>query len=89
MRETVQKIFIQTPHDKQVMMFSATLPEKIRPVCRKFLQNVRVLRLGGAAAARGPGRDRGACCRKVAEALARAVVCARSRWRSTSTRSRS
>jgi len=28
-----------TPHDKQVMMFSATLGETIRPVCKKFMHN--------------------------------------------------
>jgi ATP-dependent RNA helicase UAP56/SUB2 len=39
MRGDVQKIFTQTPHDKQVMMFSATLSKEIRPICRKFCQN--------------------------------------------------
>ncbi|KAK7260876.1 hypothetical protein RIF29_27175 [Crotalaria pallida] len=29
----------QDPHDKQVMMFSATLSKEIRPVCKKFMQN--------------------------------------------------
>ncbi len=29
-----------TPHEKQVMMFSATLPKEIRPVCKKFMNNV-------------------------------------------------
>ncbi|EGW15057.1 Spliceosome RNA helicase BAT1 [Cricetulus griseus] len=28
-----------TPHEKQVMMFSATLSKEIRPVCRKFMQD--------------------------------------------------
>lgn len=28
-----------TPHDKQVMMFSATLSKEIRTVCKKFMQN--------------------------------------------------
>mmetsp|Transcript_15334 Transcript_15334/g.36475 ORF Transcript_15334/g.36475 Transcript_15334/m.36475 type:complete len:381 (-) Transcript_15334:340-1482(-) len=37
MRKDVQKIFTQTPHDKQVMMFSATLSQEIRPVCKKFM----------------------------------------------------
>lgn len=36
MRRDVQLIFRATPHDKQVMMFSATLSKEIRPVCRKF-----------------------------------------------------
>eukprot|EP00873_Tetraselmis_striata_P032949 jgi/Tetstr1/453213/TSEL_040230.t1 len=37
MRRDVQKIFIATPHDKQVMMFSATLSQEIRPICKKFM----------------------------------------------------
>ena len=41
MRRDVQAIFKQTPHEKQVMMFSATLSKEIRPVCRKFTQHVR------------------------------------------------
>jgi ATP-dependent RNA helicase UAP56/SUB2 len=36
MRRVVQEIFSYTPHDKQVMMFSATLSKEIRPVCRRF-----------------------------------------------------
>lgn len=40
MRRDVQEIFRATPHDKQVMMFSATLSKEIRPVCRKFCQDV-------------------------------------------------
>jgi ATP-dependent RNA helicase UAP56/SUB2 len=39
MRKDVQNIFKMTPHDKQVMMFSATLSEEIRPVCKKFMHN--------------------------------------------------
>lgn len=39
MRRDVQEIFRATPHDKQVMMFSATLSAAIRPVCRKFCQD--------------------------------------------------
>jgi len=39
MRRDVQDIFRATPHDKQVMMFSATLKKEIRPVCKKFMQN--------------------------------------------------
>ncbi|CAI5966849.1 unnamed protein product [Closterium sp. NIES-65] len=37
MRRDVQEIFKLTPHDKQVMMFSATLSKEIRPVCKKFM----------------------------------------------------
>jgi superfamily II DNA/RNA helicase len=40
MRKDVQDIFRATPHSKQVMMFSATLSKEIRPVCKKFMQNV-------------------------------------------------
>eukprot|EP00824_Muranothrix_gubernata_P026863 TRINITY_DN976_c0_g1_i1.p1 TRINITY_DN976_c0_g1~~TRINITY_DN976_c0_g1_i1.p1 ORF type:complete len:356 (+),score=61.38 TRINITY_DN976_c0_g1_i1:307-1374(+) len=39
MRADVQRIFMATPHDKQVMMFSATLAKDIRPVCKKFMRN--------------------------------------------------
>ena len=39
MRRDVQEIFRQTPHEKQVMMFSATLSKDIRPVCKKFMQD--------------------------------------------------
>ncbi|KAL6141015.1 hypothetical protein ACLB2K_059307 [Fragaria x ananassa] len=39
MRRDVQMIFKLTPHDKQVMMFSATLSKEIRPVCKKFMQD--------------------------------------------------
>lgn len=41
MRRDVQEIFRNTPHGKQVMMFSATLSKEIRPVCKKFMQDVR------------------------------------------------
>lgn len=41
MRRDVQDIFRMTPHQKQVMMFSATLSKEIRPVCKKFMQDVR------------------------------------------------
>ena len=41
MRKDVQEIFRSTPHGKQVMMFSATLSKEIRPVCKKFMQDVR------------------------------------------------
>jgi len=39
MRRDVQSIFRKTPHSKQVMMFSATLNETIRPICKKFMRN--------------------------------------------------
>lgn len=37
MRKDVQEIFKATPHEKQVMMFSATLSKEIRPICKKFM----------------------------------------------------
>lgn len=40
MRADVQAIFKKTPHDKQVMMFSATLSSDVRPVCKKFMRDV-------------------------------------------------
>jgi ATP-dependent RNA helicase UAP56/SUB2 len=40
MRGDIQDIFKSTPHDKQVMMFSATLSKEIRPVCKKFMNDV-------------------------------------------------
>merc|ERR1711915_893071 len=39
MRRDVQEIFRSTPHEKQVMMFSATLSKEIRAVCKKFMQD--------------------------------------------------
>lgn len=39
MRSDVQKIFTETPHNKQVMMFTATLSADIKLICRKFMKN--------------------------------------------------
>jgi transcription-repair coupling factor (superfamily II helicase) len=39
MRTDVQDVFRATPQQKQVMMFSATLSEAVKPICRKFMQN--------------------------------------------------
>jgi ATP-dependent RNA helicase UAP56/SUB2 len=39
MRRDVQEIFKATPHEKQVMMFSATLSADMRAVCKRFMQN--------------------------------------------------
>uniref|UniRef100_A0A674NPD8 RNA helicase n=1 Tax=Takifugu rubripes TaxID=31033 RepID=A0A674NPD8_TAKRU len=39
MRGDVQEIFQMTPDKKQVMMFSATLSEEVRPVCRMFMRD--------------------------------------------------
>ncbi len=38
MRRDVQSIFKETPHDKQVMMFTATLSKEMRVVSKKFMQ---------------------------------------------------
>lgn len=38
MRMDVQKIFLKTPQQKQVMMFTATLPDEMRLVCKKFMR---------------------------------------------------
>lgn len=45
MRRDVQEIYRNTPHGKQVMMFSATLSKDIRPVCKKFMQDVNTYSL--------------------------------------------
>ncbi|CAJ0607352.1 unnamed protein product [Cylicocyclus nassatus] len=39
MRRDVQEIVKMTPQEKQVMMFSATLPKELRVVCKKFMQD--------------------------------------------------
>lgn len=39
MRKDVQDIFKETPHDKQVMMFTATLSKEMRAVSKKFMQS--------------------------------------------------
>jgi len=36
MRRQVQEIFKKTPHEKQVMMFSATISDSARTICRKL-----------------------------------------------------
>jgi superfamily II DNA/RNA helicase len=41
MRHDLQQIFRKSPHEKQVMMFSATLSKDIRAVCRKFTQHAQ------------------------------------------------
>jgi len=48
MRKDVQEIFKKTPHHKQVMMFSATLGNEIRPVCKKFMHNPLEIYIEGA-----------------------------------------
>jgi len=39
MRSQVQQVFRATPHDKQVMMFSATLADEVRTICTRFMHN--------------------------------------------------
>jgi len=39
MRKDVQQIFMKTPVQKQVMMFSATISQELRPICKKFMYN--------------------------------------------------
>jgi hypothetical protein len=56
-----QAIFKKTPHDKQVMMFSATLSSEIRPVCKKFMRDVRGTAACTASCAASCCRRR--CCR--------------------------
>lgn len=38
MRRDVQEIFKNTPPSKQVMMFSATLSNEVKPICKKFMR---------------------------------------------------
>ncbi|KAF2769478.1 P-loop containing nucleoside triphosphate hydrolase protein [Teratosphaeria nubilosa] len=39
MRRDVQEIFRATPQVKQVMMFSATLADSTKPICKKFMKH--------------------------------------------------
>ena len=39
MRSDVQRIFKQTPHNKQVMMYSATMSPEVKAICRKFMKS--------------------------------------------------
>jgi ATP-dependent RNA helicase UAP56/SUB2 len=48
MRRDVQNIFKLTPREKQVMMFSATLSDEIRPVCKKFMHDPLEIAIDGA-----------------------------------------
>ncbi|KAE8730738.1 DEAD-box ATP-dependent RNA helicase 15 [Hibiscus syriacus] len=47
MRRDVQEIFKMTPHDKQVMMFSATLSKEIRPPMEIYVDDEAKLTLHG------------------------------------------
>lgn len=46
MRTTVQKIFLRTPHEKQVMMFSATMAPDVRAICHKFMNDPMEIEVG-------------------------------------------
>jgi len=39
MRTDIQNIFLGTPHEKQVMMFSGTMKEDDKVLCKKFMQD--------------------------------------------------
>eukprot|EP00923_Selenidium_pygospionis_P048476 GHVN01083402.1.p1 GENE.GHVN01083402.1~~GHVN01083402.1.p1 ORF type:complete len:430 (-),score=53.55 GHVN01083402.1:174-1463(-) len=39
MRSDVQKIFVQTPKKKQVMMFSATMGKEMREICKRHMRD--------------------------------------------------
>lgn len=39
MRRNIQDIYLKTPKQKQVMMFSTTLSKGIRNLSKKFMQN--------------------------------------------------
>lgn len=58
MRADVQEIFKMTPHDKQVMMFSATLSKEIRPVCKKFMNDVSCTTAHPRPRAQAPAHSR-------------------------------
>lgn len=91
----LQAIFKKTPHDKQVMMFSATLSTDIRPVCKKFMRDVRAWAPAGGAwsaqtrlqcARQHAGRPGGAASARTYRycALQRAKCsCCQWRWRAT------
>ena len=39
-RRDIHNVFINTPYDKQVMMFTATLPAEAKATCLKYMNNV-------------------------------------------------
>lgn len=39
MRSEIQEVFVKTPLEKQVMMFSATLSNDIKNTCRRFMKH--------------------------------------------------
>ena len=42
-RMQMQNVFIASPKEKQVMMFTATLPGNVKEVCRKYMNDVGCL----------------------------------------------
>jgi len=49
MRQDIQRIFKFTPHNKQVMMFSATLSDDNKAVCKRFMHNPREIYINDKA----------------------------------------
>lgn len=47
MREKVQALFVKTPKEKQVMMFSATLTEETSRTCSLFMLDPLLITLVG------------------------------------------
>merc|ERR1711988_1668207 len=45
MRKDIQQIFCETPKKKQVMMFSATMTNETRALCKKFMQDPHEIRV--------------------------------------------
>jgi len=41
-RSQMQKVFLATPKEKQVMMFTATLSDEMRETCKKYMHNPRI-----------------------------------------------
>ena len=41
-RRDIQEVFKNTPFDKQVMMFTATLPAEVKTECLKFMKSVLI-----------------------------------------------
>ena len=42
-RMQMQNVFIASPKEKQVMMFTATLPNHVKEICRKYMRDVSLL----------------------------------------------
>jgi len=39
MQRDITSIFVETPHDKQVMMFSATMNDSMKGIAKRLMQN--------------------------------------------------